>query len=93
MRCGAEASGRRRSEYSCPTSGAHQAIPDPDGDELAGDKEARAHAKMIARDMLECRHWYKRGLEHWAFEITSGNGRLVGVVPFSGQITTRRKLN
>jgi hypothetical protein len=48
---------------------------------------------MIARDMLECRHWYKRGLEHWAFEITSGNGRLVGVVPFSGQITTRRKLN
>jgi hypothetical protein len=48
---------------------------------------------MIARDMLECRHWYKRGLKHWAFEITSGNGRLVGVVPFSGQITTRRKLN
>jgi len=70
-----------------------KAIPDPDGDELAGDKEATAHAKMIARDMLERRHWYKRGLEHWAFEITSGNGRLVGVVPFSGQIRTRRKSN
>ena len=37
---------------------------------------------MVARDMLERRHWYKRGLEHWAFEITNGNGRLVGVVPF-----------
>jgi hypothetical protein len=28
--------------------------------------------------MLERRHWYKRGLEHWAFEITNGNGRKVG---------------
>jgi hypothetical protein len=60
-----------------------KAIPDPDGDELAGDKEAREHARMIAREMLERHHWYKRGLEHWAFEITNGNGRKVGVVRFS----------
>ena len=38
---------------------------------------------MVAREMLERRHWYKRGLEHWAFEITNGNGRKVGVVRFS----------
>jgi hypothetical protein len=55
-------------------------IPDPDGDVLAGDKEARAHARVIAHDMLERRHWYKRGLEHWAFEITNRNRRKVGVV-------------
>jgi hypothetical protein len=60
-----------------------KAISDPEGDELAGDKEARAHARMIARDMLVRRHWYKRGLEHWAFEITNGNGRKVGFVRFS----------
>jgi hypothetical protein len=28
-----------------------KAIPDPAGDELAGDKEARKHAKMVAREM------------------------------------------
>ena len=60
-----------------------KAIPDPDGDELAGDNEARKHARTTAREMLERRHWYKRGLEHWAFEITNGSGRKVGVVPFS----------
>ena len=60
-----------------------RAIPDPDGDELAGDKEARRHAKMIARDMLTNHIRYKRGLEHWAFEITNGAGRRVGFVPFS----------
>jgi hypothetical protein len=60
---------------------AGEAIPDPEGDELAGDKEA--HAKMVAREMLERRHWYKRGLEHWACEITSENDRKVGVVRFS----------
>jgi hypothetical protein len=60
-----------------------KAVPDPEGDVLADDKEARAHARRIARDMLERRHWYKRGLEHWAFEITNGNGRKVGFVRFS----------
>jgi hypothetical protein len=60
-----------------------KAIPDPEGDELAGDKEAREHASMIARDMLERRHWYKRGLEHWTFVVTDETERLVAVVPFS----------
>jgi hypothetical protein len=32
--------------------------------------------------MIERRHWYQRGLEHWSFEITDETGRLVGVVPF-----------
>jgi hypothetical protein len=61
------------------------AIPDPEGDELAGDKEARKHAKMVAREMLSDRIWYKRGLEHWTFVITNEAGRQVGVVPFSDQ--------
>jgi hypothetical protein len=60
-----------------------KAIPDPDGDELASDKAAREHAGMVAGEMLARRHWYKRGLEHWAFDITNGNGRKVGVVRFS----------
>ena len=60
-----------------------KAIPDPEGDELAGDKEARKHAEMIAREMLSYRSRYKRGLEHWAFLITNEAGRQVGVVPFS----------
>ena len=60
-----------------------KAIPDPEGDVLGNDKEALEHARMIARDMLERRHWYKRGLEHWAFEITNRKGRKVGVVHFS----------
>jgi hypothetical protein len=60
-----------------------KAIPDPEGDELAGDKEARKHASTIARDMLERRHWYKRGLEHWTFVVTDETERLVAVVPFS----------
>jgi hypothetical protein len=48
---------------------------------------------MVARDMLNNRIWYKRGLEHWAFEITDGTGRLVGVVPFSPRIRTAGKSN
>jgi hypothetical protein len=61
-----------------------KAIPDPEGDELAGDKEARKHAKMVAREMLTDHILYKSGLANWAFEITNGNGRKVDVVPFSG---------
>jgi hypothetical protein len=61
-----------------------KAIPDPEGDELAGDKEALEHAGMVARDMLRNSIWYRRGLEHWSFEITNGAGRKVGIVPFSG---------
>ncbi len=69
-----------------------KAIPDPEGDELAGDKEARELARIIARDMLDRRHLVqaRRGLEHWAFEITNGNGRKVGFVRFSKQHTIVR---
>jgi hypothetical protein len=40
---------------------------------------------MIAREILSNRIWYKRGLEHWAFEITDGSGRKVSIVRFSKQ--------
>ena len=59
------------------------AIADPEGDELAGDDEAQRHAVMVAREMLANRIWYKRGLEHWSFEIADATGRKVAVVPFS----------
>jgi hypothetical protein len=39
-------------------------ILDPEGDELPGDREARKHAEMAAREMLDRRIWCKRGLEH-----------------------------
>jgi hypothetical protein len=68
-----------------------QPISDPEGDELAGDKEARKHAKTVARDMLSNRNRYKRGIEDWAFEITNGSGRIVGLVPFTWQTKTRRR--
>jgi hypothetical protein len=69
-----------------------KAIPDPEGDELANDKAARDHAKMVARDMLNNRIWYKRGLEHWAFEITNGTGRRVALVPFAGELSKEATL-
>jgi hypothetical protein len=65
-------------------------ITDPDGDELAGDKEAREHAKIVARDMLANHVRYKRGLEHWTFEITNGAGRHVGTVPFRRAISRKK---
>jgi len=68
-----------------------RAIPDPEGDLLPGDKEARRHAKMIARDMLTKHIWYDRGLEHWAFEITNAAGRHVGVVPFADAVSKKRR--
>ena len=66
-----------------------KAISDPDGDELAGDREAREHAKMVARDMLDRRLWYKRDLEKWAFAITDETGRQVAFVPFANRPPTR----
>jgi hypothetical protein len=66
-----------------------KAIADADGDELTGDKEARKHARMVAREMMTNRIWYKRGLEHWTFVITSEAARQVGVVPFSDQSRIR----
>lgn len=62
-----------------------KAIPDPEGDELADDKAARKHARMVAREMLMNRILYKRGLEKWAFEITNESGRQVAIVPFSDE--------
>jgi hypothetical protein len=58
-------------------------IPDPEGDELRSDADARRHASMTAREMLEERHKYRRGLEQWAFEITDQTGRHVATVLFS----------
>ena len=64
--------------------GGRKAIPDPDGDQLPGDREARKHAKMVAREMLTNHIRYNRGLEHWSFEITNAAGRRGGVVSFAG---------
>jgi hypothetical protein len=66
-------------------------IPDPEGDELAGDEEAREHAKIIALDMLDNHTRYKRGLEHWAFEITNEAGRRVEFVAFTEVMAKRRR--
>jgi hypothetical protein len=45
-----------------------KAIPDPEGDIFASHSEARKHAKLVAREMLDRRLWYKRGLERWALK-------------------------
>ena len=31
-------------------------IPDPEGDDLPGDEEAKEHAEIVAREMIEDRH-------------------------------------
>jgi hypothetical protein len=64
-----------------------KAIPDPEGDELAGDEEALEHAEMVAREMLTNHILYKRGLQHWALEITNEAGRRVGLVAFSDVVS------
>jgi hypothetical protein len=53
-------------------------------------KRREGTPKTTAREMLERGHWYKRGLEQWAFEITKENGRKVGVVRFSKQRSIAR---
>jgi len=59
-------------------------IPDPEGDAFRSRTEAIRHASMVAREMLEERHRYGwRGMERWAFEITTGAGRHVATVRFS----------
>jgi hypothetical protein len=65
-------------------------IPDPDGDKLAGDKEAREHAAMVVRDMLDNHIWYKRGLEYWRFVITNEAGSQIAVVPFARKKGARK---
>ena len=59
-------------------------ISDPDGDALHGDVEAIEHASMVAREMIEWRHFYRgQHVERWAFEITDGAGRRVATVRFA----------
>jgi hypothetical protein len=58
-------------------------IPDPEGDALRSDADARRHASVTAQEMLEERHRYPRGMERWAFEITDQTGRHVATVLFS----------
>ena len=60
-----------------------KAIPDPEGDLLFDNRTALRHAQAVASEMLERRRRYRRGLEHWAFEVTDERGRLVGLVSFS----------
>jgi hypothetical protein len=59
------------------------AIPDPEGDSLPSDAAAIRHASMVAREMIEGRHFYRgQHLERWAFEITDAAGRHVETVRF-----------
>jgi hypothetical protein len=62
-------------------------IPDPEGDDLPGDKEARAHAEMVAHEMLadRRRNFGARSLARWAFIVTDETGRHIAIVPFSAQ--------
>jgi hypothetical protein len=61
-------------------------IPDPEGDDLPAHKEARQHAEMVAREMIEERHKFNsRSIERWAFIITDSTGRHVATVPFSAR--------
>jgi hypothetical protein len=61
-------------------------ISDPEGDDLSGDEEARQHAEMVAREMIEERHKFtSRSIERWAFVVTDGSRRHVATVPFSAQ--------
>jgi hypothetical protein len=61
-------------------------IPDPEGDDLPGDEQARAHAETVARAMIaERRKLNARRIERWAFIVTDHTGRHVATVPFSAQ--------
>ncbi|MCF4124524.1 DUF6894 family protein [Methylobacterium sp. SyP6R] len=61
---------------------------DPEGDELAGPEAARAHALMVARDLITrvrlhaVRDWFA-----CSFEVTDEDGRPVMTVPFSDTVT------
>src|SRR6202035_2095383 len=61
-------------------------IPDPEGDDLPGDEEAKEHAEIVAREMIEERHKFNaRSIERWAFIVTDDTGRHVATVPFTAQ--------
>ncbi len=49
-------------------------IHDLEGNNFAGGKEAKAHAKLIARDILDNRARYRRGVENWQLVITDRTG-------------------
>jgi hypothetical protein len=61
-------------------------IPDPEGDDISGDEEAKEHAEAVAREMLAERHKLNaRGIERWAFILTDDSGRHVATVPFTAK--------
>ena len=65
-------------------------IPDPEGDSLRSDADAIRHASMVAREMIEERHFYRgQRLERWAFEITDAAGRRVATVRFADPPKTK----
>jgi hypothetical protein len=56
-------------------------IPDPEEDTLRSDADAIQHASMVAREMIEGRHFYRgQHLERWAFEIADAAGRHIATV-------------
>lgn len=61
---------------------------DPEGDELAGPEEARAHALAVARDLIArgrlhaVRDWFS-----CTFEVADEDGHPVATVPFSETVT------
>lgn len=61
---------------------------DPEGDELAGPEEARAHALMVARDLIARVRLHAVG--DWftcSFEVADEDGHTVTTVPFSETVT------
>jgi len=69
-------------------AGASGLAIDPDGDELASVEDVRAHALMVARDLIDrtpvhsVRDWFE-----CAFEVTDENGQPVMPVPFGVTVT------
>jgi hypothetical protein len=59
-------------------------ILDLDGDTLRSDADAIRHAFMVAREMIEQRHFYPgQYVERWAFQIADAAGRHVAMVRFA----------
>ncbi len=73
---------------SPPRRRARRSRPDPEGDELAGPEEARAHALMVARDLIARVRLHAVG--DWftcSFEVADEDGHTVTTVPFSETVT------
>ena len=61
---------------------------DPEGDDLAGPEEARAHALMVARDLIARARL--DAVVDWftcSFEVADEDGHRVATVPFSETVT------